>query len=201
MVASCHSPSICSANAVTVAPCGTGAIYTAETCLSSVFWKVCSKLVVAILFLMTTLICDSSGWRKTPLENKSPSALTCFEAAERTSKTPTANVIRKRLRFMVNAPSICYEEPLSPTLSPRAGKGSQTHLQSPSLRAGRDLGWGKSPIRPPAATHRQRNHDHPICCRVGRPAGVKREQFAFERCNPGNGGGRLRFRAQHDQDV
>src|SRR5260221_3451848 len=34
-------------------------------------------------------------------------------------------------------------QPLSPTLSPPAGKGSQTRLSSPSLRAGRDLGWGK----------------------------------------------------------
>src|SRR5260221_11969049 len=120
---------------------------------------------------MTTLICDSSGLRKTPLENNNPSALACFEAAVRTSKMPTANVIRKRLRFMVNAPSICYEEPLSPALSPRAGKGSQTHLQSPSLHAGRDLGWGKSPIRPSAATHWLRNHDHAIRCRVWGPAG------------------------------
>src|SRR5260221_1626988 len=35
------------------------------------------------------------------------------------------------------------DEPLSPTLSPPAWKGSQTHLQIPSLRAGRGLGWRK----------------------------------------------------------
>ena len=35
-------------------------------------------------------------------------------------------------------------EPLSPALSPRAGKGSQTRVPSPSLLAGRDLGWGKT---------------------------------------------------------
>ena len=37
--------------------------------------------------------------------------------------------------------------PLSPTLSPQAGKGSQTRLTSPSLLAGRDLGRGKLNIQ------------------------------------------------------
>src|SRR5260221_2005213 len=39
------------------------------------------------------------------------------------------------------------DEPLSPTLSPHAGKGSQTCITSPSLRAGRDLGRGKFTIQ------------------------------------------------------
>src|SRR5258708_24659386 len=38
--------------------------------------------------------------------------------------------------------SVDSDDPLSPTLSPQAGKGSQTRLPSPSLPAGRDLGWG-----------------------------------------------------------
>src|SRR5258708_29576372 len=39
--------------------------------------------------------------------------------------------------------SVDSDLPLSPALSPHAGKGSQTRLPSPSLPAGRDLGWGK----------------------------------------------------------
>ncbi len=43
--------------------------------------------------------------------------------------------------------SVKTDEPLSPTLSPHAGKGSQTRITSPSLRAGRDLGRGKLNIQ------------------------------------------------------
>src|SRR5258708_4388140 len=54
-------------------------------------------------------------------------------------------IIMKRFkrRFENHKSSTVSCEPLSPTLSPRAGKGSRTRLPSPSLPAGRDLGRGK----------------------------------------------------------
>src|SRR5258708_20805019 len=54
-------------------------------------------------------------------------------------------IIMKRFnrRFENHKSSTVSGEPLSPTLSPRAGKGSRMRVPSPSLPAGRDLGRGK----------------------------------------------------------
>ncbi len=59
-----------------------------------------------------------------------------------------------------------FEVPLSPALSPHAGKGSQTRLPSPSLPAGRDLGWGKSNNQT-TASHSNIEMEHPTLLFVG----------------------------------
>src|SRR5258708_34185270 len=76
---------------------------------------------------------------------------------------PQFQLSKRRIENYLNR--VDSDIPLSPALSPHAGKGSQTRLPSPSLRAGGDLGWGKVTVK--TASDRLRHYLVPLALLPG----------------------------------